>query len=181
MTCLFEWLEKNRGAVVQIGTRGGSGFLYAGKAGRFTLDAMRSAYKDEFGNVPVVECSRSFYGGFIVIIKGYRSGSAELPRELIPKFPEAPIENYIRFADYWSGVVAREYKTSLVSLGLGRGGSIEEANVIRAESFFRSDTFSVICPKADGEELIRLIKKEARKEINEHDRRRKEQTNKWLY
>lgn len=181
MICLSEWLDKHRGVVVQIGTRGGSGFLYAGKAGRFTLDAMRSAYINEFSNVPIVEYMPSFYGGFILIIEGFQSGSAELPPELVPKFPEAPIECYIHFADYWAGYVAKEYKSALVSLGIGRGGSVEESNAIRAESFFRSDTFSIICPKADGEELIRLIKKQARKDIEEHGKRRKEQASKWLY
>ena len=178
---LSQWLDTHYGQVVQIGTKGGSGFLYAGKAGRFTLDAMRSAYHEDFTNAPVVDCSRSFYGGFIVLIRGYRSGSAELPRELMPTFPEAPIENYLRFADYWASIAAREYKTSLVSIGLGRGGTTDEVNVNMTEKFFRSQTFSVICQNADGEEIIRLIKKEARKEIEEHERRRKERSAKWLY
>ena len=178
---LSEWLDDHYGKVVQIGTKGGSGFLYAGKAGRFTLDAMRSAYGEEFGGVTVKSCDRSFYGGFIVLIAGYRSGSAELPHELIPKFPEAPMENYLRFADYWASIAAREYKTSLVSVGLGRGGNNDEVNILMAEKFFKSETFSVICQNADGEEIIRLIKKEARKEIEEHEKRRKEQSRKWLY
>lgn len=178
---LAEWLNKHRGQVVQIGTDGGSGFLYAGKAGRFTLDAMRSAYRDEFGSAIVKECRPSFYAGYIVIISGFRSGSAELPRELMPKFPEAPIEHYVRFADYWVGSIAQNYKTALITVGNGKGGSVDEATIIRAESFFRSELFSVVCPHAEGEQVISLIKAQARKEIEDHERRRKERAAKWLY
>lgn len=178
---LAEWLNKHRGQVVQIGTDGGSGFLYAGKAGRFTLDAMRSAYRDEFGSAIVKECRPSFYAGYIVIISGFRSGSAELPRQLMPKFPEAPIEHYVRFADYWVGAIARDYKTALISIGHGKGTGGDEVVCIRAESFFRSEMFATVCPKADGEEIIHLIKTQARKEIEEHERRRKERATKWLY
>lgn len=178
---LAEWLNKHRGQVVQIGTDGGSGFLYAGKAGRFTLDAMRSAYRDEFGSAIVKECRPSFYAGYIVIISGFRSGSAELPRQLMPKFPEAPIEHYVRFADYWVGSIAQNYKTALTTIGNGKGGSVDEATIIRAESFFRSELFSVVCPHAEGEQVISLIKAQARKEIEEHERRRKERATKWLY
>lgn len=178
---LAQWLNKHRGQVVQIGTDGGSGFLYAGKAGRFTLDAMRSAYKEDFSGAIVKECRPSFYAGYIVIISGFRSGSAELPRELMPKFPEAPIEHYVRFVDYWVGSIAQNYKTALITIGNGKGGSVDEATIIRSEHFFRSELFSLVCPNADGEEVIHLIKAQARKEIEENERRRKERASKWLY
>lgn len=178
---LAGWLKKHRGEVVQIGTDRGSGFLYAGKAGGFTLDAMRSAYREEFGSATVTECRPSFYGGYIVIISGFRSGSANLPRELMRKFPEAPIEHYIQFADYWVGAIARDYKTALISIGHGKGTGTDEVTCIRAEAFFRSELFAIVCPKADGEEIIRLIKTQARKEVEDHERRRKERAAKWLY
>ena len=178
---LARWLSDHAGEVVQIGTKDGSGFLYAGKAGRFTLDAMRSAYKTDFSTAKVYEVRRSFYAGYIVIIHGSRSGLAELPRELIPKFPGAPIENYIRFADNWAGVMARDYKQSLLAVGLGTGTPQDESNILQCEKFIRSNTFALIVPHADGEQVITLIKKQVRKEIEEREQRRKERSKRWIY
>lgn len=187
MTCrskaetLSEWLTDHAGEVVQIGTTEGSGFLYAGKAGRYTLDAMRNAYGEEYSGAIVSEVRRSFYGGYLVFIKGTRHGSAELPRELMRTFPEAPIEKYIEFADVLMGHVAREYKNALLSVALGHPDSCAETNIITGEAFFRSESFTIISRGKDGEDVIWLIKEQVRKEVEEHERRRKERAGKWLY
>lgn len=172
---LAEWLRKHRGAVVQIGTENGSGFLYAGKAGAFTLDAMRNTYRAEFGALEVLSVYPSCYAGYIVIIPGAFSGKAELPLALVPKFPEAPMENYVRFADYWAAEIVKDYKAALLSVAMGSANTEAENTIIQAEKFLHSELFSAICQKADGDEIIRLIKQQVAKEVREHEERRRKQ------
>ena len=173
---LSEYIDEHRGELIQIGCKNGSGFLYAGKLGRFTLDAMRSVYHCRFDECDIVDRYPSIYGGTILIIAGAFTGKAELPKELITKYPEAPIEKYIAFADVIAGRAAEAYKTALIGIVTGpeRNRAACESEIFKCEEFFRSDTFSIICPHADGEQIISLIKKQVRKELKEIERRRKE-------
>lgn len=172
---LKEWLEKHRGQVVQIGTKNGAGFLYAGRAGLFTLDAMRSAYHAPFDELEVLDVYPSAFVGFIVIVPGAFTGHAEIPRELMPEFQEAPIENYLRFADAWVAEVVKDYKAALIAAAMGKESSEIESAILQAEKFLHSETLSVICPNTTGDELIRIIKKQVLKEVREHEERRRKQ------
>lgn len=172
---LAGWLADHRGQIVQIGTKRGAGFLYAGRAGLFTLDALRSAYNTPFGELEVLDVYRSFYVGYIVIIPGALNGRAELPRELIPKFPDAPMDCYLRFADAWVAEIVKDYKAALTVAATREITTDTESVIIQAEKFLRSELFSVICQNTTGEELIRLIKKQVAKEVREHEERRRKQ------
>lgn len=172
---LRQWLADHRGQVVQIGTKNGAGFLYAGRAGLFTLDALRSAYHSRFDELEVLDVYPSAFVGYIVIIPGAYSGHAQIPRELLPEFKEAPMENYIRFADAWVAEVVKDYKAALISAAMGKDTTDVESTILQAEKFLHSETLSVICPNTTGDELIRIIKKQVMKEVREHEERRRKQ------
>jgi hypothetical protein len=176
---LRQWLADHRGQVVQIGTKNGAGFLYAGKAGLFTLDALRSAYHAKFDELEVLDVYPSAFVGLIVIIPGAFSGKAQIPLELMPKRMEAPIENYIRFADALGADVVKDYKAALISAAMGKESSEIESTILQAEKFMHSETFSVICPNTTPEELIRIIKKQVLKEVREHEERRRKQAERY--
>lgn len=176
---LRQWLADHRGQVVQIGTKNGAGFLYAGKAGLFTLDAMRSAYHAKFDECEVLDVYPSAFVGYCVIIPGAFCGQAQIPRELMPKRTEAPIENYIRFADAWVAEVVKDYKAALISAAMGKESSEIESTILQAEKFLRSETLSIICPNTTPEELIRIIKKQVLKEVREHEERRRKQAERY--
>lgn len=172
---LSEYIDEHRGELIQIGCKNGSGFLYAGKLGRFTLDAMRSVYHCRFDECEILDRYPSIYGGTILIIAGAFTGHAEIPRELMPEFPEAPTENYLRFADAWVAEVVKDYKAALIAAAMGKESSEIESAILQAEKFLHSETLSVICPNTTGDELIRIIKKQVLKEVREHEERRRKQ------
>ena len=176
---LRQWLADHRWQVVQIGTKNGAGFLYAGKAGLFTLDALRSAYHAKFDECEVLDVYPSAFVGYCVIIPGAFCGQAQIPRELMPKRTEAPIENYIRFADAWVAEVVKDYKAALISAAMGKESSEIESTILQAEKFLRSETLSIICPNTTGDELIRIIKKQVLKEVREHEERRRKQAERY--
>jgi len=174
---LASWLRSHRGQVVQIGTKDGAGFLYAGKAGQYTLDAMRSAYNCPFDDLEVLDVYPSAFVGHIVIIPGAFCGKAEIPRELMPKpTQEAPLECYQRFADTIIAEAVKDYKAALICRELGKVTTNTENEIVHAEAFLRSATFSKLS-NADGEDIIRLVKQRARKEAAEHGSGRRKKAN----
>lgn len=175
------FIAAHRGELGRLGCKDGSGFIYAGKLGGYTVDAIRYTYGANISDFPVIDYYGSYYGGWIIIIPGRFNGNAEAPKEL-EKEPngDAPIEHYIRFADAIAGRAAENYKLALIGVIVGAEKSRAgyERDIADYENFFRSETFDLICPHCDGEEVLSLIQKEARKELNKIEERREEKRKK---
>ena len=142
---------------VRIGAYEGSGFIRCGR----NNDKFRHQVKDMHGR-RVMAFSESVYGGWIVLVEGKEAGNDWLNPALEVKPDDSGVTDlqYQRFADTICAQFAEMLRDGIIKT-IRAPRDYErikgEYMIQTSESFFRSDTFAVLMPSADGEDIIALI------------------------
>lgn len=150
---------------VRIGAHKGSGFIKCGQNNAKFRESVRWMH-----NRRVIAYSRSEFGGWIVMVEGEEAGREWLDPALekLPVSSEEPDEQYRRFADRLCAEFAEMLRDGIIKAATSpreyerlKG----EHMIAISESFFRSDTFGILMPHAEGEEVIDLIHRETMKKL----------------
>lgn len=167
---LREFFDSHIGEVVRVGCTEGTGFIYAGLILPETEETIaRKLFRPDVSNLPIIEMFESFYGGTVLIIPGTAYGHEWIPKELERPTPnDCPIEQYQRFADWIAGETAREYIAAyLTSKKASKRTTREtaETEMMMCERFFKSDTFALLMPHVDADDLIMMMQRKALEKI----------------
>lgn len=165
---LSEWIKNNKGVTARIGTKNGSGFIFAGIVSSFTLNAIEVYTGIKMHARNITDIYESMYGGVIVLIQGRESGNAICKEDKFKAFEDVPIENYQRIADTIAAEMARDYYSALIRLRISRrtqDKNSAEGDIYLCRKFFLSDSFATLMPNANGEEILHLIEKKVEEQF----------------
>lgn len=167
---LSQWIKQNKGILAKIGTKNGSGFVFAGRVNSFTLNKIEAYKGAKMHARQVLEVFPSIYCGMIVIVDGSETGTCELPLPDMPK--NAPIENYHELIGTVAKMAAEDYENALLRFrfAIKPHEIVKAAADIRISSeFFKSPYFAVIMPNVTGEDVLTLIEKKTGWKGNEDE------------
>lgn len=164
------FFKQNEGALIRIGTKGGSGFLYAGVAvypGSLRIVEMKYRVDIEFREI--VKMYESVFGGAVVLIEGDEHGRGWFTGSLdmLPDPELVPLEYYQRLAASICAEMVTDYKDAYIAKLIKRKRWNEDPETVmnRCEQFFRSPRFNIFCPNSSADEIIRLIKRRAERTV----------------
>lgn len=166
---LSQWINEHKGIVARIGANAGSGFIFAGIVDSFTLNHIEAYTGIKMHARQVVTEYPSIYGGVIVLINGQETGKKDCSL-LVNKDAEIPIHYYQSLVDNIAKIAAEDYENALLRFHYAkREKDIDRASadMYLAQRFFRSDSFAVMMPDADGDDILRLIEQKVDKMLNE--------------
>ena len=166
---LSQWVKNNKGIVARIGTDAGSGFIFAGNVDSFTLNHIEAYTGVKMHARQVLEEYPSVYGGVIVIVAGYEYGKKDCG-DLQKTGVEIPIERYRELVDTVAKIAAEDYEHALLRFHHAkREYDIERASadMFIAQRFFKSDSFAVMMPNVNGEDILRLIEQKVDRMIGD--------------
>lgn len=155
---LSEWIKQNKGCVARIGTNAGSGYVFAGVVDSFTLVKMHAR--------EVVEVYPSVYDGVIVIVTGQEYGKMDRSECGEKPGAEIPIELYQSLICEVARIAAEEYETALLKFKYAvKDRDVDRATgeMYLAQQFFLSDTFALLMPHVNGEDVLHLIEQKVEK------------------
>ena len=165
---LSEWIKRNKGKTAKIGTKEGSGFIFAGTVDSFTLNHIEAYTGLKMHQRQILEVYPSAYGGCIVIIRGKETGKKDTA---IPKMytDTVQIENYQALIDAVARTAAETYEHALTAKLFGtRSQEYSEYDITECRQFFLSDSFALMMPNVDGEDVLSLIEKKVYKAWKRH-------------
>lgn len=167
---LREFLDSHIGEVVRVGCTEGTGFIYAGLILPETEETIaKKLYRPDVSNLSIAEMFESYYGGTVLIIPGTANGHEWIPKELERHTPiDCPVEHYQRLADWLTGEIAREYIAAYLTAQKASKRTKREnaeTELIMCERFFKSDTFALIMPHVDADDLITTMQRKAMEKI----------------
>ena len=158
---LSEWIKNHKGHTAKIGTKDGSGFVFAGTVDSFTLNHIEAYTGTKMHERAVVETYPSAYGGHIVIIRGREHGNKDTPTP-VRNTDTVPMENYHALVGAVAKIAAEEYERALTAKMFStskRSQEYSEYEINECRRFFLSDSFAILMPNVDGDEVLRLIEK----------------------
>lgn len=171
---LSEWIKKNKGDTAKIGTKGGSGFIFAGKVDSFTLNHIEAYTGVKMHGRDVLETYPSAFGGTVVLIRGKEHGNKDTP--VPPITGEVPDGNYHALIGMIAKSAAEEYEHALMVKVFSNNRKHEnvEYQIKECRQFFLSDSFALLMPHVNGEEVLHLIEQKVYKAVRDfgedHDR-----------
>lgn len=171
MTVMFlsQWINEHKGTVARIGTNAGSGFVFAGKVDSFTLNHIEAKTGIKMHARQVVDEYPSAYSGVIVIVTGQEYGKEDLS-DLHKKGALVPIELYHALIGEVVKIAAEDYENACLRFHYAkRERDIERASadMYLSQRFFRSDSFAILMPHVDGEDVLRLIEQKVDRMIHD--------------
>ena len=155
--------------VARIGTNAGSGFVFAGTVDSFTLNHIEAYTGVKMHLREVIEEYPSAYSGVIVIVTGQEYGKEDLS-DMHKKGAKIPIELYHALIGEVARIAAEDYENACLRFHYAkRERDIERASadMYLAQRFFRSDSFALMMPNVDGEDILRLIEQKVDRMIHE--------------
>lgn len=172
---LSEWVKNHKGQTAKIGTKDGSGFIFAGTVDSFTLNHIEAYTGTKMHERAVIETYPSAYGGHIVIIRGREYGNKDTPTPV--RYTETvQMENYHALIGAVAKVAAEEYEHALTAKMFStskRAQEYSEYEIMECRQFFLSDSFATLMPHVNGDEVLHLIEKKVHQEWKrygeEHD------------
>lgn len=169
---LSEWIKNHHGEVARIGTKDGAGFIFAGIVDSFTLNHIYRYVRVQTQCREVVEIRPSAFVGYVVIIAGTEYGNRECPQyDRVKVHDDVPIAGYQRLADEVAKICAMDYEHALIKWYTAireRDRAAADADIYICERFFKSDSFALLMPNVNGEEVMSLIEKKVKKMIQEN-------------
>lgn len=169
---LSQWIKQNKGCVARIGTNAGSGYVFAGVVDSFTLNRIEANTHVKMHTREVVEVYPSVYDGVIVIVTGQEYGKQDRSQCGEKPGADVPIELYQSLIGDIARIAAEEYQTALLKFR----HAVKDRDVDRAtgemylaQKFFLSDTFALMMPHVNGEDVLRLIEQKVDRKIDDGD------------
>lgn len=163
---LSEWIKQNKGCIARIGTNAGSGYVFAGVVDSFTLNHIEACTHVKMHAREVVEVYPSVYDGVIVIVTGQEYGKMDRSECGEKPGAEIPIELYQSLIGEVARIAAEEYETALLKFKYAvKDRDVDRAagEMYLAQQFFLSDTFALLMPHVNGEEVLHLIEQKVDK------------------
>lgn len=161
---LSQWVKDHKGDVARIGTRRGSGFIFAGKVDSFTLYHIERYAGIKMHDRRIASIDPSTYGGYIVIIEGGECGNLDCKEDKKQAFEDLPVEYYQRVADSICASYAQDYKDALIKLHFAihtKEINAAEASLYVCEQFFLGEQFAILMPHASGRQVLKLLEDRA--------------------
>lgn len=162
---LSEWIKNNKGQTAKIGTKQGSGFIFAGTVDAFTLNHIEAYTGLKMHERTVLETYSSVYGGHIVIIRGKENGLKDIPTN-VRYMETVQIQNYQSLIDAVAKCAAQDYEQALTKKMFStskKAQEYSEYDINQCKQFFLSDSFALMMPNVNGEDVLRLIEKKVYK------------------
>lgn len=162
---LSEWIKKHKGHTAKIGTKTGSGFIFAGTVDAFTLNHIEAYTGLKMHERTVLDTYPSAYGDHIVIIRGKENGLKDIPTNA-QYTDTVQIQNYQSLIDAVAKVAAQDYEQALTKKMFStskKAQDYSEYELTQCKQFFLSDSFALMMPNVNGEDVLRLIEKKVYK------------------
>lgn len=157
---LSQWIKEHKGCTVRIGTKYGSGYVFAGTVDSFTLNRIEVNTGLKMHAREVMHERESIYGGLIVIVTGGESGKEDKSDTGEKTGANVPVEQYQSLIGEVARIVAEDYESNLLKFQYAvRDRDIQSATteMYVCQRFFLSDSFALLMPHVNGEEVLRLI------------------------
>lgn len=158
---LSGWIKANKGMLARIGTKNGSGYVFAGVVDSFTLNRIERYKGVKMHARRVLEVFPSVYGGVNVLVDGSEYGTCE--HDFMPPIPDdIPIEHYHELIGSLTKMAAEDYMNALLKFRF----AVKPHEIVKAAAdirisaeFFTSPYFATLMPHVDGYDVLTLLER----------------------